>query len=319
MSGNSRPMFFFGSDRLTAQVKTDEQGRKTYYLEGYVATGDLDKGDDIITNRALDDIYRQFKNGNLKLDFEHESLIGDSRLDAQRALTKSPLGKATMAERDEKGVKVGWELNNDWHQLDEKKNVVRDTDWVWRQVQNGFYDGFSIGYIPKEVENPERKGDGIRRLNRIKMLTSALTGTPMNPEAERTRAFAKSLKWLTKQKGGNMAEEDNKTQAEGKAENAEAEAKGAEPSEELIEVKSRLEALEKKTQDYEHSFTEMKSELEAKSTELAEAKKDNAELKEVVEKARHKAIQQGVADKKSAENTQAEGKSRTMSLGELLS
>ena len=315
MSELSTPKaFYFRSGELN--FKRNETGKK-YYVEGYVATGDLDKGNDIITENGLNSIFRQFEEKNLKLDYEHETLMGTSHLDAQRNLTKMPLGKRVTWERDAKGVKVGWELNPAWKKFDKDGKVTMDLDDVWGAIQGKFLDHFSIGYIPTKTKDIVREGKEIRLLDDMHMLSSALTGTAMNSFADMTRAFAKSLKWMVKnnkEKGENMAEKE--TKGEGEATEAKTDPKTNEIADEsFIEVKNRLLALEKKTLEQEDTIAELKSESESLKNEAAELKSTNAELKSYVEKARQKAIAQGRAEQKSAENEargEAEGKSLSL-------
>jgi len=320
MSNNSSPKaFYFRSGELNFKRNENE---KKYYVEGYVATGDLDKGNDIITNNGLNSIFRQFEEKNLKLDYEHETLMGTSHLDAQRNLTKMPLGKRVTWERDAKGVKVGWELNPAWKKFDNDGKVTMDIQDVWGAIQGKFLDHFSIGYIPTKTKDIVRDGKDIRLLDDMHMLSSGLTGTAMNPAADMTRAFAKSLNWMIKNKkeiGENMTEE--KTKVKDAAVKAKSEPENKEPvKEDFIEIKSRLAALEKKTLEQEDEITKLETKSESLEKEATELKSNNVELKSYVEKARQKAIAQGLAEQKSAakENASDVAEAKTVTLNELV-
>ena len=301
--------FFFRSSDMAFKYDTE---KKEYYVEGYIATGDLDKGNDVITDECLNDIYAQFKNQNLKLDFEHETLMGKTVLDAQRNITKMPLGKRIAFERDKKGVKIRWKLNPAWKKLDPDGRVVMTFDDVWGAIENKFLDNFSIGYIPKRTKTvvlPD--GKKIRKLEKLEMLTTALTGTPMNPYATMTGAFAKSLEWMLEKEEKKMTEEKTEEIKEGVKE-TKSDEKTETVDENMIEIKSRLLALEKKSEEQMKTIAELKSEAESLKNESAELKKENAELKSILEEARHKAIQQGTVDVKSAETVEVESKNITL-------
>jgi len=298
---DNSPIFFIHSNSLEAKAVD-----KKYFVEGYVATGDLDLGNDVITKGCIDSIFNQFEKKSLKLDFEHESLRGATRLDAEANLTKMPLGKRVKWARDEKGVKVGWELNPAWKRLDKSGNVTLTFQELWGAVENKFYDGFSIGYIPTNTDKFNLKnGETGRNLNDVKMLTTALTGTPMNPEANMTRAFAKSLEFMKEQeanshsqKGDKMTDKQDVKPDEANDAKLAAEAKADENKDNLIEFKSKIETLEKESAEVKSALAEIKGLNTELKTKVEGLELEKAELKSIMEKAQHKAVQQSEVEQK---------------------
>lgn len=115
---------------LTDSIGWEIRGTKAskdYYIEGYISTPELDEGNDIVTIECLDDMVRQLKESNIKIDVEHETW------------TKEPdiaVGKIVDANRDEHGIKVLVLMNKHHHRFKE----------IWESVRNGFLDAFSIAY-----------------------------------------------------------------------------------------------------------------------------------------------------------------------------
>ena len=149
MSHNSDETTIFktdGKDRINMQMKflTDSIGweiketktSKDYYVEGYISTPDLDAGNDIVTVECLDDMVNQLKEGNIKIDVEHETWKGTPDI---------AVGKIIDANRDEKGIKVLVILNKHHHRFKE----------VWESVKNGFLDAFSIAYDVIDFDTEE--------------------------------------------------------------------------------------------------------------------------------------------------------------------
>jgi len=297
---DDNPIFFINSNSLEA--KSDG---KDYFVEGYVATGDLDLGNDIITKACLDDIFRQFEEKTLKLDFEHESLRGKTPLEAEANLSKMPLGRRVTWARDEKGVKIGWKLNPAWKQRDDQKRITMSFKDVWGSIEDKFYDGFSIGYIPTKTETIVLSdGTRARELQKMKMLTSALTGTPMNSGATMTRAFAKSLEFMKEREQksnsqlGDIMTDKQETKTDKVEETKVTETKSEENTENLIEFKSKIETLEKESTEIKSELAEVKSQNTELKSQIETLGKDNAELKSVMEKARQKAISQTEVEQK---------------------
>lgn len=312
--------FVFYSDKLNFKAEQTSEGTR-YFVGGYISTGDLDLVNDIVTKNCMESMDAQFEMRSIKLDFEHEAFRGDSELDQEAAKTRIPLGKAIESKRDAKGVLVEWELNSTWKKFDSKGDIVMGFKDLWRNVEEGYYDAFSIAYIPTKTTMLERDGKTIRLLDDVNLLNVALTGNAINPDATINAVMAKSLQWMndnelnTKNKGDLMTEEEKaKAEAEAKAKaeeeakaKAEAEAKAKETAEAkakadaeakslMVDMKSRLEKVESEMKD----FAELKGKVET-------LEKENKDMKDILEKARPKG--NGAEDpdgKKKAEGKDAE-------------
>lgn len=309
---SNEKVFVFYSDKLNYSTSETKSG-KNYFVEGHIATGDLDLVNDIVTKGCMDDMTEQFNDRVIKLDFEHEAFRGKSQTEAEINKTRMPLGKACDRTRDSKGVKVKWQLNPTWKKFDEKGNVTMTFKDIWSNIEDGYYDAFSIAYIPTKTANSSVDGKEVRLLDRVNLMNVALTGNPINQSAKMTAVMAKSLEYLnSKNKDGENMEEikelkdqidtlkeemksketeitDLKTKVkeaeaknpEGKGESDESgagESEGSEGEGKKPEGKSAEET----------AMLEVKSELKALKDDAEKKDKEIKELKDVVEKARHK-------------------------------
>jgi len=195
--------FIFYSGKLSYKSVIGKKG-KEYYVEGYISTEDIDLVNDIVTKNCMDSMFSQFEDRTIKLDFEHEAFRGKSELEAEVNKTRIVLGKALSKDRDSKGLKISWRLNPTWKKFDEKGNVVMTFEELWSNVEEGFYDAFSIAYIPTKTISANREGKNVRLLDNVNLLNVALTGNPINPGATMTAVMAKSLEFLKSKEGDNM-------------------------------------------------------------------------------------------------------------------
>jgi len=122
----------FVTDSVSWETKETKEG-KNYYIEGYISTPTLDQGNDIVTVECLDDMVEQLKNGNIKIDVEHDTWKGKPDI---------AIGKIVDAKRDNYGIKVLVMLNKDHARFKE----------VWNSIKNGFLDAFSIAYDVVDYE-----------------------------------------------------------------------------------------------------------------------------------------------------------------------
>jgi len=244
------------------------------FVEGYITTGDLDLGNDIVTEHCMKSIARQLKERNIKLDLEHESIgLGLKNFDMEAAKTIIPLGKAVDNIQDMVGVKARFVLNKDYKRLDMDGKVTRSYDEVKRGVKNGFLDGFSIAYIPTDVKPATVDGKNIRLLNDVHLLNVGLTGNPMNPAAQIVKTSIKSVDKEAK----SMTDSKDVTSA-------------PEPT---VKVGNEdiMKFIEVKSQEQAKTITELKSRIEqveqVKET-LAGLVKEFKELNEKLNKAQEK-------------------------------
>ncbi len=196
--------FIFYAKRLEAKSYHDEKTGKTkYFVEGHIDSEELDLVNDVVTRGCMTDIDSQFKSKTVKLDLDHETLLptpGGDEFSAKLNLTRIPLGKAIESKLDKKGNHVKFELNPSWKKFDSKGNVVMEFNEVWENVQEGYYDAFSIAYIPTEITMEQRGNVKARLLDKVNLINVALTGNAINPDATLTSVMAKSLEYLKQKK-----------------------------------------------------------------------------------------------------------------------
>jgi len=178
-----------------------EKSEKKFFVEGFISTSDRDLVDDIVTDGALDSMMEQLKSRVIKLDFEHDSFRGDTDIEKEINKTKMPLAKAVdfmrVKDLENNGVKVRWEFNDTWKKFDSKGDVVMDFPDIRKNIERGFYDAFSIAFIPTKSSFKQlRDGTKLRLLDGMNVLNVALTGNPINPGSSQTNVFLKSLDYL---------------------------------------------------------------------------------------------------------------------------
>ncbi len=198
--------FVFYARGLNCKSYYDEKAERTrYFVEGHVDSGKLDLVNDIVTKDCMTDLSQQFKSRSIKLDFDHETLRkaeGESDFDSKLNLTKVPLGVGVSENLDEKGNKVTFELNPNWKKMSKSGEVVMTFSDIWDNIKSGFYDAFSIAYVP--VKTASKMVDDVksRLLDKVNLVNVALTGNPINPDATISNVMAKSLEYMKKSEGG---------------------------------------------------------------------------------------------------------------------
>ena len=307
--------FIFYTNGINAKSEFDEENNiQRYFIEGHVTTSDLDLVNDVVTKECMDDLSAQFKTRSVKLDFDHETLRGNNEFEKKIGLTKIPLGKAVSEIKDEKGNRVQFELNPTWKKFDEKGNVVMTFEDIWKNIQNKFYDAYSIAYIPQKTTNKSLSdGNMARLLDKVNLVNVALTGNPINPNATIRNVMAKSLEWMQenektksevkmaddeKEKQDKLKEEEDK-KAKKKAEEEEGQRRRGKEEEDEKKCNKKADDEEeekKKKADEEEDEKEEKKEkkslekIEKLEKELLEVKSIMAELKSFIEAPRMKSI-----------------------------
>ncbi|MDI3476915.1 MAG: Caudovirus prohead serine protease [Thermoanaerobacterium sp.] len=285
-----KPFIFYATKLETKSFYDEEAKRKRYFVKGYIDTGDLDLVNDIVTEECMKDLAQQLNSRSIKLDFDHETLRAgkdEDEFDAKLNLTKVPLGKAISHNLDSKGNEVEFELNPNWKKFNSKGDVVMTFEELWDNIQNGFYDSFSIAYVPQRTKYVEKNGVKARLLDKVNLINVALTGNPINPAATMTAVMAKSLDSIKEQedfqdelkmvredikslmtelkkyKGDIMAEEKkSEEKVEDKSEKVEKQEKAEEPKKE-----DKSEKVEDK------SIKELKSDIDELKSEIAKITK----------------------------------------------
>jgi len=313
-------LFFINSNKLEYKAEAKESG-KDFYIEGLISTGDKDLVNDVCTKACLDGMFQQLDTRTIKLDFEHESMVGNSEIHMQIAKTKSPLGKRIKYQRTAKGVEVGFQLNPDWKSVNSSGKIIKTFEEVWREIKGGFFDAFSIAYIPMKTGITALKdGSEVRLLESVNLLNVALTGNPVNPAASMTSVMAKSLDFVKSQENksnevNNMVEDEVKSplvEEEKPKEEAPVEEAPAEEEKPAEEVPAEPEPAPEEPVAEPAPEPVAEPEAEAKSSDdLVEIKsqikalqKENEELKAIVEKAQIKSMgpQKGDSEAKSADS-----------------
>ncbi len=294
------PSFIFSSGPI--EVKSDGEN---IFVEGYVATDDLDLVNDIVTKGCMLDMAEQMAHRTIKLDFEHESMRGDNDLDRQLNKTINPVAKIEDFSMDKKGLKIKAKLNQHTPRFNEIKN----------SIEEGFLDAFSIAYIPTETKDEFRNGQEIRLLDKVNLLNIAFTGTAINPQATIEKVFMKSLDYLkAKPKKPKPQpdphkepdededdEEEGKTGEHSKKKKKKEEDKNNNHENDIIklqEVKDNMTEDEEKKKSEEEAAEKEKVEAEEKAKAEAKAEDEAKVAKEAEEKE--------AADKETAEKDAAD-------------
>ncbi len=299
------PFIFYAKNVEHKSFFDEKAGKKRYFVKGHIDSSDLDLVNDIVTREAMEDVSNQFKSRCIKLDFDHETLRpadGETEQESKLNLTRIPLGKSLNEMLDEKGNIVEFELNPNWKKFNSKGEVVMDFKELWDNVKSGFYDAFSIAYVPVKTALKESQGIKARLLNKLNIINVALTGNPINPGATMVEAMAKSLEWLKSKEDGIMEKEQLKevTDAlksmkdevkslkedvgnlkEKAKEQDNANSKGKKSKDPEKEVKSENSKDGKDEGAESKSFAEFKSAIKS---ELKSVKEMNDELKSGMEK-----------------------------------
>ena len=123
--------------------------------------------------------------------------FGDDIMDSE-AFSDEPQGKTYpyLSDHDTRIVIGNWKAQSDANGLkmvDAKFNLMRDektqTYMVpkaaekYANLKNGDITGFSVGYIPTEVEWKEIDGNRIRIIKKAKLLEGSVVTFPMNDKA----------------------------------------------------------------------------------------------------------------------------------------
>ena len=290
------------------------KGQQKVFLEGIISSTHVDLVDDMVTKNCLDSMKKQILSKNLKLDIEHEAFRGDSVEEKELNKTKVPAGKMFDAdvqalERNQFGLFVKSEVNP----FNENFENIKGN------LQEGFLDAYSIAFIPTRTIMKNINGKDIRLLDDVVLLNVALTGNPINTQAQNRDVFMKSIKCLEdykKEKKSNpeiegklevkshdhisdnhskddiiklqevkyMSKEEKELEAQKKAEEEAAEEAKKEAEE--VEAKAKVESEAKAKEEAEAKAEEeakVEAEKEAAEKEAAESKEESKALKEKVE------------------------------------
>lgn len=209
----SEGVFVLGSQELKLEA-IEVKGLPKYYLRTTISTGDVDLVNDVVTEKCMESMIEQLRNRTIKLDFEHEAFRGETSMDQEFNKTRIPLGKRTDFQRGKTGVDVTWELNQNWKKFDDSGRIVFSFDEIKQNIDEGYYDGTSIAFIPTSTAIVEKdNGETIRLLDDVILLNVALTGNPVNTHATVNEIFTKSLD-EAKAKEDNSKKPEDEEEAE---------------------------------------------------------------------------------------------------------
>lgn len=268
----------------------EKKGEKNFFIEGFISTSDKDLVDDIVTERALNSMIEQLKSRVIKLDFEHEAFRGESEIEMEINKTRIPLGKASdfarVKDSEKNGILVRWDVNPTWKKFDEKGNVVMDFNEIKFNVENGYYDAFSIAFIPTKDTTMIKNGNKIRLLDDLNLLNVALTGNPINPQASVTEVFMKSLDYLEKnnssqnkiKKEVKMSEEKKKDEDDDESESESDEDDEEESSDEDDEEAEKESETGKESDEEADEESSRKPKKKPSESSEAEKKSERARI-----------------------------------------
>jgi len=298
-----------------------DEGEMRNVIEGYAATTHVDKTKDQFTEQALRNMAEKMRDAEdltidavfPEIDGMDESQIGNINHNnnpaAERLIGAGdtrivPIFKTVHAEvrtmpDDEKALFIRGEM------LPLPDNVE---DAVKGQIKQGALHSFSIEFTPIDVEFDVVNGEPVRRLLNAQPDGTAMTGRPMNDNAEVTDAQLKNIlaeeieetqeyKNNVKKEDSNMSDEDepeqpeqeeevgNQPEDEGNGEDVEEE-EGEEADSELKsdmkELKSMFKDMKSENEELQEENKELKSKLEDAET-VGEIKSEISEIKTELE------------------------------------
>ncbi len=284
--------------------EAEVKGQKKDYVKGFISTDDLDLVNDVVTQKCFDSMIRQLKDRTIKLDFEHEAFRGENNIEKEINKTKIPLGKRIDWQRKSSGVEVTWELNPTWKQVNSKGDIIHEYKDVKYNLKNGFYDAFTICFFPIKTRKENVKGQDVRLLDDLNLLNVALTGNAVNPKAQISKIFTKSLDSIKKTKAPKRPKPKVPESEEEEEEEKKKEGKSNHSRKDIIKLKERKMSEEKEetteeskpseeTSNEENSSKEEESK-KAKKVDEDESEEDEEEEEEEDSKKEVKALKEKV-------------------------
>lgn len=284
------------TNNFTLKSGVDSTGQEREFVEGFLATTHIDKGNDEFTDEALkqmaddingDDVSAVFNDvdtealreatvGNLDHNNNPASPFGDTRTVPAFKIQKADVRNTGDGE---KGLWIKAVLNTGG-MLDETVSAVKNS------IKNDFLNAFSIEFIPQKVKKVTRGERVVRIIEKAAAKGAALTGRPMNPAATMTDAMLKSMADEYEEKNDirpMTEEQDTPDEGEGDepetSEGSQEEVKSL--SEDIKELKSEFEDVKQVNEELKEENESLKSELEDLKT-LESVKTDLEEVKGLV-------------------------------------
>jgi len=188
------------TERFELRSGVDSSGAERDFIEGFLATTHVDKGNDQFTVNALksmaddinegaaDEIRGVFNDvdeaqiGNLDHNNNPASPFGDTRTVPAFKIQEA---EVRDMEDGEKGLWIKGVLNTGGMQ-DSTVSAVKNS------IQDGFIDSLSVEFIAEKVQKKFEDNEAIRVIEEAAAKGAALTARPMNAAAKLTDAMLKS-------------------------------------------------------------------------------------------------------------------------------
>jgi len=191
--------------KFSLKTAIDEEGQERDFIEGFLATTHIDKGNDQFTEDALKQMAEDIREANTEVDAVFNDVDMDALREAQvgnldhNNNPASPFGdtravpafKTVDAELrptgdGEKGLHIKAVLNSDG-MLPETVSAVKNS------IRDNFLNAFSVEFVPEKVRQVMEGGRAVRIIESAMAKGAALTGRPMNSNASMTDAQLKSI------------------------------------------------------------------------------------------------------------------------------
>lgn len=294
------------SDGLQLKTMHEEDGEEKSIIEGYAATTHIDQTNDRFQPEALEQMAEQIRNdANAtvdvvfpQLDGMEESQIGNINHNNNPAAEKLigagdtrtvPVFKTTYAEtRKLADGETGLHIRGEMMPLpDDLEDAVKG------QIKEGGLHSFSIEFRPTNVEFNVVDGEPVRDIYGGKAQGNALTGRPMNQEANLTDAELKSMingdvqvsdryqdaKTNVKTEDTSMSDNEEEEQVE----QQEAEETPEQEEQEVENDSGEEETPEQEDEDTEETVSEadeVKNDVKELKSMFEDIKEENEELRE---------------------------------------
>ena len=158
---------------------------KRYYVAGMVSTISPDLANDVITMDAQKQLYTQIKSaidkgGFITGDLEHMVFYDEKGQALEFPKVRDERGNLIIPEI--KFVDVELKSNGVWAKA-EVNRYHPNFRTIWKSIEEGFLNGFSIAVRPLEKITKRLNGVMTDFVSSLKLINITLTGTPCNTDA----------------------------------------------------------------------------------------------------------------------------------------
>lgn len=171
-----------------APFKPELKAGRVVSTSGVLLDNEEDFYGDICTKRCLKDMVEQIKERNITMDVEHETLRDLKSVDGSLNKDVIPISRITESSYRENGNYARIEIKDRLNVHHEKYSEIEGS------IRDKFLTAYSMAFVPLEYKHVEKKSGGENRLlDRVALLNVTYTGVPVNPRANMTDVFFKSL------------------------------------------------------------------------------------------------------------------------------